>query len=428
MNQDQKFDYQNGNHSKSKKNKTKHNRNSNNSTSTSTTTTTTNSNSNNHNNNGFSSNIPSTFNIDNIVNNGNVNNIVNTNLGSNINTNNSFNINTNTNNNNHNNNTNISINKLVNIINTDIDTKTTMNKKNNIDNLLFKKDYNNNEMNDSFSINPNNNNNNTICNSKNNNNNDIKKSNFKPSLINDDYDKDPFLNITDNKQVYYEIIKRISYDNNFFNRKYNFLKIKCKDNITMTVFDMYQLVMLSLDDFPKKKNWTKFSLITSAQRICLNREYVMHIIKNPNKIKKYPIAKSVAIASKTADDCTIGLLLLMEASRENNNHPVRFSYCKSWVFYQCCIVYIIRYVATQESKYIKFYSKESLKYSNFSSFPQETLAPCYFYLNLLKQMRSYFPQVQNIIYEIKLLINQAIKAIREKTFDIVINEILFNNV
>ena len=186
--------------------------------------------------------------------------------------------------------------------------------------------------------------------------------------------------------------------------------------------------MISLGDYSRIKNWAKFALITGAQRIYLNREYAMHIIRNPDKAKEFPIAKSIAIASKTADDCTIGLLLLLEAAKESNDLPIRFSYAKSWVFYQCCVVYIIRYVATKERKYIKYYSKESLKYSNFSSFPQETLAPCYFYLKLLKQMRTYFPHVQNIIHEIKLLIYQAEKEVRENTFDIVINNIQFNNI
>ncbi|OUM56141.1 hypothetical protein PIROE2DRAFT_19393, partial [Piromyces sp. E2] len=302
-----------------------------------------------------------------------------------------------------------------NINNSDTNNESKFNTDNNFNNI------NTNTINTSI-----NNDNNTI--NKINSHNNIMNTNFSSNSLNRNFDKDSFLYLTDNKQIYYEILKRISYDDNFFVRKYNLLKIKCKYNVSQTVFDMYQAIMLSLNEFSKKKNWTKFSLITGAQRIYLNREYAMYVIKHPEKAKNYPIAKSIAIASKTADDCTIGLLLLLEAAKESNDLPIRFAYGKSWVFYQCCIIYIIRYVATQESKYIKYYSKESLKYSSFSSYPQETLAPCYFYLDLLKQMSSYFPHVQNIIREIKLLIYQAERAIREKTFDIVINNILFSNI
>jgi len=239
-----------------------------------------------------------------------------------------------------------------------------------------------------------------------------------------DFDKDSFIGLTDGRKIYSELLKRISKDELFFSRKFKMLKTTNQNYQIRSSYDILSSVMLSLNSFSKCKNWSKFFLITAAQRIYLNRKYAQYVIKHPEKVKKYPIAKSIAIASKTADDCTIDLMLLLEKAENSNNLPIRFSFSKTWVFYQCCIIYILRYVATQESKYIKYYSKDSIKYSTFSSYPQETLAPCYFYLDLLKQMRNYFPYVQNYIREIKTLISEAENTVKNKTFDIKINELI----
>ncbi|ORY82218.1 hypothetical protein LY90DRAFT_664080 [Neocallimastix californiae] len=223
------------------------------------------------------------------------------------------------------------------------------------------------------------------------------------------------------RQCYSEILRRISQDETFFKTKHDLLKIEIENNNSCkTVYEMYKAIN-NLNSFYKQKNWTKFSLITGGQRIYINRIYAQFVIDHPEKANVYPIAKSIAIASKTADDCTIGLLLLLEAAEENNN-ILRFSYGKAWVFYQCCIVYVLRYVATQEKKYKNYYHRSSSKFSSFSSYPQDTLAPCYFYLELLKKMYTYFSSVENYIQNIKLLIYQAKKSVKDKTFNIKLND------
>jgi len=268
----------------------------------------------------------------------------------------------------------------------------------------------------------------SINNKNNNDNVNLSKNSFLNNNCNsnntnncrDEFNKDPFIGIKDGRQIYSEILKRISQDKLLFSRKFKLLNTRISK--IQTVFDMQKSIMVSLNSFSKCKSWMKFFMITGAQRIYLNRIYIQYVIKHPGKIKIYPIAKSIAVASKTADDCTIGLMLLIEAAENSNNLPIRFSFGKTWAFYQCCVIYILRYVATQERKYIKYYSRESIKYSSFSSYPQETLAPCYFYLDLLKQMRNYFPCVQNHIREIKILISEAENAVKNKTFNININE------
>ncbi|KAL6591102.1 hypothetical protein LY90DRAFT_499901 [Neocallimastix californiae] len=203
--------------------------------------------------------------------------------------------------------------------------------------------------------------------------------------------------------------------------------LKNIDNISLIRFnDISEDFSYYLELSEEQKKWINFFLITIAERIYINRILILDVINDTEKMKIYPIAKSIAIVSKSADDCSIALKLLYEVAELKNNLPLRFSYGKAWAFYQCVVIYILRYVATQESKYIKQEKQgktQSTKYSIFSSFPQETLAPCYFYLDLLKQMRTYFVNVQVYIREVKLLIYQAEKSVKEKTFQINIRDI-----
>ena len=257
--------------------------------------------------------------------------------------------------------------------------------------------------------------NNNDNNDNNNNNNGINLT----SLPTDIKNKDSRVN-------YLMIVNSISRDNDFFKKNHHFLEKPTEDNeeCSKTSYDLFKSMLTAVKEFAEQKKWINFFLITIAQRIYINRVFILDVINDPEKTKKYPIAKSIAIASKSADDISICLMLLIEAAGKKNNLPLRFSYGKAWAFYQCCVIYILRFIATQEMKYLKENdSKQSSKYSIFSSFPQETLAPCYFYLELLKNMRLYFVNAQSYIREVKLLIYEAEKSVREKTFHVEINDI-----
>jgi len=230
---------------------------------------------------------------------------------------------------------------------------------------------------------------------------------------------------SDNRNLLLNIIKSISQDENFFNINYHFLgnkKLnKPNNNECKTSFDFFIMIFQSPYDYIEQRKWSSFFLNTMGERIYINLIFIHHIFNNPQKMKLYPIAKSIALVSKTADDISILIKILLEAAELNNSMPIRFPYHKAWIFYQCCIVYIIRYIATQEKYY---FSDNSLtRYSIFSKFPQETLAPCYFYLDLLREMRNYFVNIDHYIREIKLLISKAKKSIKEKKFQINIPDI-----
>jgi len=231
----------------------------------------------------------------------------------------------------------------------------------------------------------------------------------------------------DSRIDYLMIVNSISKDKDFFLKNHHFLDIKKqneKEEGGKSSFEFFKVLLQNVKDFSEQKKWFNFFIITISQRIYINRIFILDVLNDPKKKKKYPIAKSVAIASKSTDDVSIALMLLIEAAEKKNNMPLRFSYAKAWAFYQCCVIYILRYIATQEKKYLKENdSKQQSKYTLFSSFPQETLAPCYFYLELLKDMRQYFVHSQTYIREVKLLIFEAEKSVKDKTFHVEINDI-----
>jgi len=228
----------------------------------------------------------------------------------------------------------------------------------------------------------------------------------------------------DSRLNYFKIVKDISQDEKFFIINHHFMDESENEECGKTSFDLIRTLLLISKDFSEQKKWINFFLITIAERVYINRLFVLHVLNDPEKMKKYPIAKSIAIASKSADDCSICLKVLLETAEKKNYLPLRFSFGTAWAFYQCCVIYILRYVATQEMNYLKSNnSKQSTKYSIFSSFPLKTLAPCYFYLDLLKQMRSYFVNVKDYIRGVKVLIYEAEKSIRNKTFEVHIEEI-----
>ncbi|KAG4094913.1 hypothetical protein H8356DRAFT_1399573 [Neocallimastix lanati (nom. inval.)] len=177
-----------------------------------------------------------------------------------------------------------------------------------------------------------------------------------------------------------------------------------------------------IDYYIEQKKWNSFFLLTIAQRIYINRKFIINVINDTVKIKKFPIAKSIAIVCKSADDCTICLKLLYEASEINNSLPLRFPFIKAWVFYQCAIIYCIRYIATYENKYNG--NNRSSKYSTFSSFPQETLEPSYFYLNILKEMCEYFVSTKYYVKSLKKLIYDTKRAVNERIFDVNFDDVL----
>jgi len=256
-------------------------------------------------------------------------------------------------------------------------------------------------------------------------NNTINKDNDKNdssfNIINNNKSDD-----SDNRNILLNIIKNISQDENFFNINHHFLgnkKLNKRSNIECkSSFDFYKSFFLSPKDFIEQRKWSSFFINTMGQRIYINLIFIHFIFNNPQKMKLFPIAKSIAIVSKTADDITILMKILLEAAELNSSTPLRFPYHKAWIFYQCCIVYIVRYIATQEKNCI--IDNSSTRYSIFSKFPQKTLAPCYFYLDLLKEMRNYFINVEHYIREIKLLIFNAKKSIKERKFQINIPDIL----
>ncbi|OUM60441.1 hypothetical protein PIROE2DRAFT_13790 [Piromyces sp. E2] len=104
--------------------------------------------------------------------------------------------------------------------------------------------------------------------------------------------------------------------------------------------------------------------------------------------------KSIAVVCKSADNCSICLKLLFEAGELSDNVPIRFSFDKKWTFFSCCL---------------------------------ETLAPCFFYLDLLKDMSKYFINVESYVKEVKLLIYKAKATIKEKSFNIIIPNFINNN-
>jgi len=292
----------------------------------------------------------------------------------------------------------------------------TNNHRSNISNY-----YNNNKIENTKTNNTNKMNNNKNSNSNNNNNSSNSNNNN-----HDDDDKKK----RDSRENYLSIIKSISQDEEFFspskliNDNENLNNFDY-DEIRKTSYDIVKWLLQKSKNFTEQKKWMNFFLITIAERIYINRVFILDVINDTEKMKIYPIAKSIAIASKSADDCSIILKLLFEAAKSKNNLPLRFSFNYAWVFYQCTVIYILRYLATQEDKYIKEEGneKQTSKFSIFSSFPQKTLAPCYFYLDLLKQMRNYFVNVQSYIREVKLLIYETEKSVRDKTFQVNIRDI-----
>ncbi|OUM60440.1 hypothetical protein PIROE2DRAFT_13789, partial [Piromyces sp. E2] len=257
-------------------------------------------------------------------------------------------------------------------------------------------------------------------NEHNNNNNNNNHGN----TINNDVNN----NINDDRVVILNVVKGISKDENFFKINHHFLSNKkvnkrYSNRVSKSSFEVMKIIFETSKDFEEKRKLVRFLLITVGEKIYLNLSLIFYVFKNPIKTENYPIAKSIATVSKGADDCSICLKFLLELS-EQNNVSLRFRYIKAWVFYQYSIVYIFRYVATQEKKFTNNDSKYSNYYSVFSSFPQETLAPCYFYLDLLKDMKRYFVNVSTYIKEIKLLIYEAKKSVQEKTFRIHIPDLL----
>ncbi|KAG4098546.1 hypothetical protein H8356DRAFT_1077008 [Neocallimastix lanati (nom. inval.)] len=196
------------------------------------------------------------------------------------------------------------------------------------------------------------------------------------------------------------------------------LKIKANE-FSVEEIDCINMDILRTQHF-FLKTMEDFTLI--PQRIYVNRMYIMNVINDPEKIKKYPIAKSIAIVCKSTDDCSICLKLLFESSEINNSLPLYFPFIKAWVFYQCAVIYSIRYIATYECKYND--NRQSLKYSTFSSFPQETLEPCYFYLNLLKDICKYFKTAKKYANSLKLLIYRTEKVVNERSFDVSFDDII----
>ncbi|OUM66355.1 hypothetical protein PIROE2DRAFT_20172 [Piromyces sp. E2] len=235
-------------------------------------------------------------------------------------------------------------------------------------------------------------------------------------------------NNEDDRLTLLKIIKSISRDDNFCSINHHFLSNKNgnDNNGFKSSFEIFKMIFQSQKDFWVQRKMENFLLITLGERIYLYLLEVIYVYKNYNKMKFFPIAKSIAIICKAADDCTICLKLLLEAA-ENNNSPVRFCYVKSWVFYLCSAVYLLRYLCTQEQKYNHSKEKSYFGYKVFAMFPQETLAPVYFYLGLLKDMSKYFVNVSFYINEIKLLIHQTKLAIKNKTYFINVQDILFSN-
>lgn len=233
----------------------------------------------------------------------------------------------------------------------------------------------------------------------------------------------------DNKLTLFEIINGISNDENFFNINHYFLSDKNVDKNTIydnlkTSYDIYKILFLPNKEIKDQRNFEDFIIITTGLRIYINLSLINYILKYPEKIKYYPIAKPIAIACKSADDCTICVKLLLETLENDNNIPIRFCFTKAKIYYQCCIIYILRYIATQKQKFKGRFDNSFFCQSVFSSFPQETLAPCYFYLKLLKEMSEYFINAKKYIKEIKLLIYKANLTIQDHTFNInIINDI-----
>jgi len=159
-----------------------------------------------------------------------------------------------------------------------------------------------------------------------------------------------------NRNFLLNIIKSISQDENFFNINHHFLgnkKLNKRRNIECkSSFDFYKIIFLSPKDFIEKRKWSSFFINTMGQRIYINLIFIHFIFNNPQKMKLFPIAKSIAIVSKTADDISMLIKILLEAAELNSSTPLRFPYHKAWTFYQCCIVYVVRYIATQEKNYI----------------------------------------------------------------------------
>jgi len=288
---------------------------------------------------------------------------------------------------------------------------------NTIDNNNFNNSYNNYNNNYYYdNINYNNINNNSY----NNNNNNYNNYNNYNNNNNEN-------NETDSRYIYLKIINSISNDSNFFNVNHHFLGDKKtnnqkEDECSKTSLDIFKKIFLMQKDFIEQRKWDNFFLVTIAQRIYVNRMYIMNVINDPEKIKKYPIAKSIAIVCKSTDDCSICLKLLFESSEINNSLPLYFPFIKAWVFYQCAVIYSIRYIATYECKYND--NRQSLKYSTFSSFPQETLEPCYFYLNLLKDICKYFKTAKKYANSLKLLIYRTEKVVNERSFDVSFDDII----
>jgi len=228
----------------------------------------------------------------------------------------------------------------------------------------------------------------------------------------------------DSRVNYFKIVKDIAQDEKFFITNHHFLDNDKVEECSRSSYDILRVLLKISKDFSEQKRWVNFFLITIAARVYINRVFILHVLNDPEKMKKYPIAKSIAIASKSADDCSMCLKILLEVAEKKNYLPLRFSYVNAWAFYQCCVFYILRYLATQEMNYLKsINSKQSTKYSIISSFPLKTLAPCYFYLDLLKQMREYFVNVKDYIRGVKVLIYEAEKSIRNRTFEVHIEEI-----
>jgi len=255
----------------------------------------------------------------------------------------------------------------------------------------------------------------------NNNNND--NDNNDNNNDNNDYESD----IYRNRLNFLNIIKSICCDEYFFNVNHHFLgdkksnKIRNYDDL-LTSFDIFKMIFQSNKDFSEQRKIEKFLMVTLGERIYLNLYLIFHVFKNPEKIKIYPIAKSIATVCKSVDDCTICLKLLYEAA-EINKLPVRFCYIKSWIFYQCCVVYLLRYICTKEQIYNNNCQSPHVGHDFFASFPQETLAPCYFYLNLIKDMRNYFVNISIYIREIKHLIHETKTAVKNNKFKINIPDI-----
>jgi len=100
-----------------------------------------------------------------------------------------------------------------------------------------------------------------------------------------DFDKDSFIGLTDGRKIYSELLKRISQDELFFTRKFKILKSTNQIHQIRSTYDVLSSFMSSLNSFSKCKNWSKFFLITAAQRIYLNRKYAQYVIKHTEKVK-----------------------------------------------------------------------------------------------------------------------------------------------